>query len=65
MGSACTTLAIVSQDRKESRIPRRRNTGPWLLYASFCTFSDVTIPKMCKAFSSPADRTLTTSTDVT
>lgn len=62
--SACIAFAAISQGRKD-RIPRRRNTGtlPW--HPSVYIFSDVTMPKIQKAFSSPADRILTTSTDVT
>lgn len=64
VGSAHIALAAISQGRKD-RILCRRNAGtpPW--YPSAYIFSDVTIPKTEKAFSSPADRILTTSTDVT
>lgn len=50
MGLALIALAAVSRDGKESRISRRRNTGSWPPRPSFCTFSDVIIPKMHKIF---------------
>lgn len=50
VGLALIALAAVSRDGKESRIPRRRNTGSWPPRPSFCTFSDVMIPKMHKVF---------------
>lgn len=45
---ALIALAAVSPDGKESRIPQRRNTDSWPPCPSFCTFPDVTIPKMHK-----------------
>lgn len=63
VGSARIALAAISQGRKY-RIPCRRNIGTLPRYPSVYIFSDVTIPKIQKAFSSLADRILTTSTDV-